>query len=117
MLHFQIWEFASPDEEYSGLKMNPDFLSMIDDARDLAKIPFSINSGYRTEVHNKRIKGSKTSSHLIGKACDIHCNNSTDRLIMVTALLGAGFTRIGIGKTFIHCDNDNTKPNVLWLYK
>lgn len=39
MLHFQIWEFASPDEEYSGLKMNPDFLSMIDDARDLAKIP------------------------------------------------------------------------------
>jgi len=28
----------------------------------------------------------------------------------------AGFTRIGIAKTFIHCDTDKDKNDAIWLY-
>ena len=27
-----------------------------------------------------------------------------------------GFQRFGIAKTFIHVDNDDQKPNAIWLY-
>jgi len=36
---------------------------------------------------------------------------------MIEALLDADFTRIGIGKDFIHVDMDpNKEPNVMWTY-
>jgi len=48
---------------------------------------------------------------------DIHCTNSRGRAIIIDALRKAGFTRFGIGNTFIHTDNDPDKdPDVMWLY-
>jgi hypothetical protein len=38
------------------------------------------------------------------------------RSILLPALIHAGFTRIGIAKTFIHADVDDKKPNAIWLY-
>jgi hypothetical protein len=36
---------------------------------------------------------------------------------IVRGLLDAGFTRIGIAKTFIHADDDAESPQqVMWLY-
>ena len=36
---------------------------------------------------------------------------------IVQALLTAGFTRIGIASTFIHADDDPSKPqNLIWTY-
>ena len=32
------------------------------------------------------------------------------------ALIKVGFRRIGVGKSFIHSDLDNDKPNAIWLY-
>ena len=78
-----------------------------------------INSGFRCEKHNKdpKVGGSDTSSHLIGLAADIKCEYSTYRFHLLNALLKAGFKRIGIGKTFIHVDLDEAKPqSVIWLY-
>ncbi len=37
--------------------------------------PIIVNSGYRCEELNNKIKGSKTSQHLIGEAVDISSNN------------------------------------------
>ena len=51
-----------------------------------------------------------------GVACDIHCVDSHSRQIIVNALIQAGFTRIGIAKTFVHADTDQFKNDALWLY-
>ena len=116
MKHFELSEFDSPDKVGSGENMLPSFLEKIDLARDISQVPYKINSGYRTKDHNQVINGSLTSSHLIGVACDIHCTDSHSRERIVYGLIKAGFTRIGIAKTFIHADTDSSKNPALWLY-
>lgn len=117
MKYFKLSEFDSPDKRGSGKEMKKEFLVMIDEAREIAGIPFKINSGMRTLAHNRSIGSKDTSSHIKGVAADIHCNNSNDRSTIVSALIQAGFRRIGIANTFIHADCDNDKPNAIWLYK
>jgi len=117
MTYFFISEFDSPDLKGSGQLMDETFLSMIDEARGIANIPFKINSGFRTQEHNKKVKGKKSSSHLSGLASDISCVDSRSRFIILSALIQVGFTRIGIGNTFIHCDCDiNKASQVVWTY-
>ena len=114
--HFKISEFDSPDEAGSGNKMNPILLAYLDKARSIANTPFVINSAYRTVAYNKSIGASDTSSHLGGYAVDIKCTTSYQRLLILKALLEAGFTRIGIAPTFIHVDVDPIKLDYIWLY-
>jgi uncharacterized protein YcbK (DUF882 family) len=120
--HFNIDEFDSPDIPNSGINMDNDFLQMLDTARQYSTVPFKITSGYRTESHNNAIyaklgKKPIASSHLKGKAADIACMDSQTRFIIFTSLVKAGFTRFGMGNTFIHVDNDNAKAqNVIWTY-
>lgn len=121
--YFKYEEFDSPDVPDSGRYMDADFLAMLDNAREIAGIPFRINSGWRTIEHNQEVGGKPGSSHIVGKAVDIAIRNSRERSIILSALQQAGFNRFGVGKTFIHVDNDGTDfpdgvkdPNVLWLY-
>ena len=117
MKNFNISEFDSPDSVGSGQFMDAEFLNILDKARELANTSFVITSGYRTEIHNKKVGGVSSSSHRIGKACDISCRDSRKRSQIITALLEAGFTRIGVGSTFIHVDNDKDKSqDVIWTY-
>jgi len=116
MKYFKLSEFASPDVVGSGDKMMPHFLNMIDHARAISSVPYKINSGYRTKEHNRKVGGSETSSHLLGCAADIHCNNSRIREKIMFGLISAGFQRIGIANTFIHCDIDPNKKPAIWLY-
>ena len=117
MKYFNIDEFDSPDEPGSGQFMDDEFLEMLDNARHMAGIPFIINSGYRTKEHNRSVGGKKNSAHLDGFAADISATTSRERMWIVGALLEAGFNRIGIGRTFIHVDNDPHKPEeVMWHY-
>ena len=114
--NFKFSEFDSPDHKGSGINMDVNFLQMLDNARTNAGIPFKINSGYRTTEHNKKVGGTKSSSHLRGLAADISCTDSNTREKITKALIKAGFNRLGIAKTFIHCDSDNTKKPAIWLY-
>tara|TARA_R100001460_G_C3544052_1_gene174728 strand:- start:254 stop:688 length:435 start_codon:yes stop_codon:yes gene_type:complete len=115
--YFKLSEFDSPDEAGSGSKMDKKFLEKLDYARNNAGISFKINSGYRTKEWNLHIGGRVGSSHQYGLAADIQCNGSRDRAIIVKALMEVGINRIGIGKTFIHCDVDKQKDqDVIWLY-
>ena len=117
MKHFDISEFDSPDEPGSGQYMDDEFLEMLDKARELAGIPFVINSGYRTKEHNRAVGGLRNSAHLDGFAADISATTSRQRMWIVASLLEVGFNRIGIGETFIHVDNDPNKPEeVMWCY-
>ena len=116
--HFTYEEFDSPDLPGSGFaNMDRNFLEMLDYARQIARVPFKINSGYRTKEHNQKVGGKPKSSHLIGKAADIAISNSQERWAVLTALQDAGFSRLGVAKTFIHVDSDEAKSsNVIWTY-
>ena len=84
-------------------------------AREKAGIPFKITSGYRCKSHNKSVGGAVDSQHLKGIAVDISCSNSVDRYKIITGLLQAGFSGIGIAKHFVHGDIRDGTP-VVWLY-
>ena len=117
MKYFDISEFDSPDLRGSGENMSKITLEMLDTAREYANIPFKISSGYRTTAHNQRVGGVEGSSHTLGYAADIVCNDSVSRFKIIKACLFAGFNRIGISKNFIHVDNDpNKSSDVVWLY-
>lgn len=70
---------------------------MLDDARDLAKTPFVITSGFR--------KGD-TKAHGLRKAVDLRCrlHSSKKRQKMIDALREVGFCRMGIYDKHIHVD-------------
>ncbi len=123
--YFDFDEFASPDDANSGLptsdggKMCIDFLHKLDEIRHIYGKPIKINSGYRTPEHNLKVGGRVGSSHakVPCRAVDIHCNNSADRSELISAIIKVGLgRRLGIGKTFLHLDDDSSKPNACWLY-
>lgn len=119
--YFTLSEFDSPDLPNSGVNMDEQFLAKLEQAREIASIPFRITSGYRTKEYNQSLrdkgyKASTNSSHLIGVAADIAVSGGNDRYIILSALIKAGFRRIGVAKTFIHCDIDDSKPNSVWTY-
>lgn len=87
--------------------MRAETLSKLYKARDLAGIPFTINSAYRCEVHNAAVGGKQQSAHLRGRAIDIDYTTPEQGFTILKALIDAGFTHIGINydKTFIHADD------------
>jgi zinc D-Ala-D-Ala carboxypeptidase len=96
-------------------KIDAGFITLLGAARESAGIPFIINSGYRCSEHNPTAGGSPTSSHMKGLACDIKATNSRNRHDILQALFRHRFNRIGVYKTFIHVDIDNTKAqDVVW---
>jgi uncharacterized protein YcbK (DUF882 family) len=118
--YFNLQEFASPDDPESGLHMNREFVALLDKARDIVdgQMIFKITSGYRTENYNDNVlKARIGSSHKLGLAVDIAYNGSRERYLLINSLMSVGINRIGIGKTFIHCDVDSVKDqNVIWTY-
>lgn len=115
-------EWFSQDELACGCgcgydDFDQETLFMLNLARTLAGAPFVINSGNRCKAHNTTVGGSAKSSHLKGCAVDIKATDSKTRYNVLHGLISAGFTRIGVAKTFIHADNDKSKSQeVTWLY-
>lgn len=88
---------------------------LLDNARTMADIPFKITSGKRDLYSNNAVDGVSDSAHLKGLACDIECENSTERYHIIKGAIVAGFKRIGIGKGHIHLDIDHEKAqNVIF---
>jgi len=103
------------EKEVEGLKS--ELVVLLDKAREMAGIPFVLNSTVRNVEENSSVGGVPDSAHIYGMAVDIRVRNSVERFAIVNALLKAGFKRVGVGKTFVHCDIDQSKPqNVIWLY-
>ena len=115
---FEEHEFDSPDLPGSGKNMKLSFIKKLTKARMAADTAFIITSGYRTQAHNSKLPGAvKDSAHTKGLAADIKANNSRVRYMILQGAIRAGFHRIGIADTFIHLDDDTTKPaKVSWLY-
>ena len=93
-----------------------DFMIRLENARELAGIPFRISSGFRCAKHNKFVGGVADSAHVRGLAADILTSGSLERHTILNAVLKV-FPRVGVDKNFIHVDFDLTKPNPsLFLY-
>lgn len=119
--HFTPREFTCKCE---GLCDHPsvislDVVSKLDRIRDTIGRPLTILSGTRCERHNARVKGTLRSSHVprngTSYAADIHCPDALFRFAFLTAALPL-FKRIGIGREYIHVDDDPELPHeVSWL--
>lgn len=101
--------------------VNPRSREKLEDARLISDTSYVLTSACRCEIHNMNVGSSNTSSHVGSKnpstAFDIRATNSRERYKILNGLIKAGFTRIGVAKTFIHCDDDETKsPEVTWVY-
>lgn len=81
------------------------------------KVDLVFTSGLRCEACNTAAGGVPGSAHISGKAVDIKIANSHQRHDLLRAVFALQFSRVGIGKTFIHVDVDTDKPQqVCWLY-
>ena len=107
-------------------KISPDLLGRLQQMRDTIGGPIRITSGVRCRKHPES-RTRPTSSHVpndlgdiegrVGHAVDIAAVGSRRRFRLLAAAIAAGFTRIGIGKSFLHLDNDYKKSQgVIWDY-
>lgn len=93
--------------EIVGLK--PEFVSILDKARDIAQTPFKITSGYRTPEKNAQVGGVPNSSHTKGLACDLACTDNFKRTLILKGLYNCGTDLfIEICKSHIHIDIDSS---------
>lgn len=98
-------------------QMDPEFLEILDRIREGAGIPLVLNCAYRSKAHEKAKGRTGNSAHTRGLAVDIRCNSNSNRMKIVRAALAVGISRIGIGKTYIHIDNDpSLTQDIIWHY-
>lgn len=91
--------------------LNPVFVDSIIMAQKMAGFQFTITSAYRSQVY-ERSKGRKgSSSHCKGLAVDVSTRDSHTRFKVLLAAAYSGIPRIGVGKTFLHLDIDETKAH------
>jgi uncharacterized protein YcbK (DUF882 family) len=97
--------------------MDKHFMDKLDEARDQSGMIFNVTSGYRCPAYNLTIGGKVGSAHTHGVAADIAVPSSRARYYMLDTFIRLGFTRIGVGKDFIHVDEDPNKTSpVIWTY-
>ena len=115
--YFKESEFKACTPSCSLQDMKQSTMDKLDAAREMAGIPFVLNSAYRSPAWEKKHSRSGDGPHTHRYAVDIRCNTSQNRMKIVAALLAVGFVRIGIGKTYIHTDDDPAQAqNVIWHY-
>lgn len=110
--NFDSSEFACKDGTAVPSKYIPNLQNLVNQLqiiRDHTGLPIVVNSGYRTDKHNKSVGGSPRSQHLTASASDIRCPGISvkDLLKLVDSLIKQGKIKIGgigIYKTFIHLD-------------
>jgi len=113
---FTYFVWSEFDCKHTGLNdMSPAFIHKLDDLREACGFPFKVTSGYRDRTHPVEAKKPAPGMHTKGIAADIAVDFSDRRYILVQEALKAGFTGIGIAKTFVHLDTRNTTP-VIWTY-
>ena len=92
-------------------QLNPHLVERLIMAQKMCGEQFIITSAYRSQAW-ERSKGRKgTSSHCKGLAVDVSAINSHLRFKILAGCILSGIPRLGIGKTFIHLDIDETKAH------
>lgn len=120
--NFRPEEFDDPTAPGTGDKMDERLIRGLDQARDLAGIPFIVESGARTVEHNTAVGGRPKSAHMLTentyKAVDLKAETPQRRFRMLHALLAVGFDRLEIKRSDIHVDvaHDDDHPVGIALF-
>ncbi len=115
--YFKESEFRNCSPSCSLQDMKQTTMSKLDTAREIAGVPFVVNSAFRSPIWDKSKGRSGTGAHTLGQAVDIRCNTDRNRFLIIEALIKAGFKRIGIARTYIHADDsEKHKEEIIWLY-
>lgn len=115
--YFKPSEFQACVPSCSIDDMDGAFLALLDDIREAAGIPLVLNCAYRSREWDIAKGRSGNSAHTRGLAVDIRCTSNSNRMKIVRAALLCGVKRIGIGKTYVHLDADETlTQGVIWHY-
>tara|TARA_R110001592_G_scaffold163554_2_gene397478 strand:+ start:1791 stop:2162 length:372 start_codon:yes stop_codon:yes gene_type:complete len=115
--NFNISEFESKDGSIMPKNVLENIFKLAKELqilRDYTDLPITINSGYRSEEHNKLIGGSPRSQHVLGKAADIVIKGMTPKetCALIEFLIDNEILNIkGLGNydTFTHIDIRNEK--------
>ena len=109
-------------------EMDPEFMKMLQELRDVARFPFRINSAFRCINHNTKISSHKKKAgiHTFGKAVDISVMSisTTQTLHLIKQAQDIGFTGLGLKLNgdrkgrFLHIDNrgEDFSPPAVWTY-
>ena len=115
--YFTESEFNRCTPSCSMKDMDNDFLLLLDKLREKCGFPLVISCAYRSKEWDLKKGRSGNSAHTRGKAVDIRYNSSSTAYAIVKNAMELGIKRIGVGKNFIHIDNDDSLPqNVLFNY-
>ena len=115
MLSPDDWRWANftPKEiacKGTGLILiDEDAMDKLQAFREVLGMPFSPNSAYRSEVHNKAVGGAPRSMHRQGRAFDIPIGNGISRNEVHRIAKEVGFTGFGDYKTFVHIDTGRAR--------
>lgn len=101
--HFSPDEFTMDGRNVFD-KMQPDFLALLDQCREIADVPFKISSSYRSPSKNRSVGGAPGSMHLKGRAVDIICTLGETRAKIMRAALTLGLS-VGVMRDGLHLDN------------
>jgi zinc D-Ala-D-Ala carboxypeptidase len=120
--HFVPKEFTCKCNGYCdhSVVIAPETVAKLEQVRERIGKPVTITSGTRCERYNRMVRGTLGSAHVprngVSHAADVRCPDSEYRFAFLAAALPL-FHRIGVGKDFIHVDDDPDQPaNVMWLY-
>lgn len=103
--NFKVKEFKS--RTCPVVFIDGELIRVLQGLRTVLGCPINVNSGYRTETHNKAVGGSTNSAHLLGKAADISCVNIPAKKVAEIAYRTYG-KQIAIGlhekENYVHID-------------
>jgi uncharacterized protein YcbK (DUF882 family) len=97
-------------------EFTPEFEKLLVELRLTIGRPIVINSGLRCPEHTAAVGGVQGSEHESGDGADLQAETAQSRYeILVHAL--RLFSRVGVGKTFVHVGASKSHArNVVWLY-
>lgn len=101
-------KFANPGEE----DIDPQFATVLSNSALQLGIDLNINSGHRSEEHNKAVGGADESRHVEGDAVDIDMSgmNDEERANLVRTLRANGASRFSTYSTTNHLHVDMAPP-------
>ena len=102
--HFKVREFRCYDGS-DTIFVSQELVEVLEKIRVHFGKAVNINSGYRTETHNKKNGGAAYSQHKYGLAADISIRGvSPSRVAAYAETLLPGTGGIGIYSSFTHID-------------
>lgn len=115
--NFNLSEFACKDGTPVPASLMPNVQELANNLqvlRDDIGEAIHINSGYRTELYNKKVGGKKASQHLKARAGDLTTKSHTPKQLAarIEKLIKAGKMKqggIGVYPGFTHYDTRGTK--------